>query len=166
MQFKLISSLEKCFLDEKIEDKVEYTKGSCLKNECFQFQVAFTKEGGVQPSGDNSFAKVELVSPIAEHITLRRVEPIAVKRAAYNFRYDENYLRRESGLYPDLLIPLFEGNKIAHNEHLQSMWVEFDPKGDVEAGVYPITLKFTANETGDYFGEVTFTLEVIDAKLP
>ncbi len=166
MQFKLISSLEKCFLDEKIEDKVEYTKGSCLKNECFQFQVAFTKNGGVQASGDNSFAKVELVSPIAEHITLRRVEPVAVKRAAYTFRYDENYLRRESGLYPDLLIPLFEGNKIGHNEFLQSIWVEFDPKGEVDAGVYPITLKFTANETGDFFGEVTFTLEVIDALLP
>ena len=78
MQFKLLSSLEKCFLDEKIEDKAEYTKGSCLKNECFQFQVAFTKNGGIQPNGDNSFAKVELVSPLAEHITLRRVEPIAV----------------------------------------------------------------------------------------
>ena len=102
MQFKLISSLDKCFLDENIEDKIEYTKGSCLKNECFQFQVAFTKTGGVQASGDNSFAKVELVSPIAEHITLRRVEPIAVKRAAYTFRNDENYLRKESGLYPDL----------------------------------------------------------------
>ena len=32
---KLISSLEKCFLDEDIAVKQEYTKGSCFKNELY-----------------------------------------------------------------------------------------------------------------------------------
>lgn len=166
MQFKLLSSLEKCFLDEKIEDKVEFSKASCLKNECFQFQVAYTGADEFKLGSPNCFIKVKLISDIAEHITLRRVEPVAVKQAAYPYRYDENYLRCDSGLYPDILIPLYEGNKIGFNAYLQSIWVEFDPKGDVKAGIYPITLKFEGNEDGADYGEVTFTLEIIDALLP
>lgn len=166
MKLKLLSSLEKCFLDETIDSKKEYVKGSCFKNECYQFQVAYTAIDDLEKAVGNSFAKVELVSPIAEHITIRRVEPVAVKQAAYANRKDDNYLRTEPGLYPDVLLPLFDGNKINCNRYLQSLFVEYDPKGEVKAGVYPITLKFSANETEDDLGEVTFTLEIIDACLP
>lgn len=166
MQFKLISSLEKCFLDEKIEDKDEYNKGSCFKNENFRFQVAFTAADCLEEESKNCFVKVEVISSISEHIILRRVESIAVKLAAYSYRYDANYLRYTPGLYPDVLLPLYNGNKISYNNLLQSLWVEFEPNGDVKAGIYPITLKFTGNETHTNLGEVTFILEIIDALLP
>ena len=44
MKVKLISSLEKCFLDESISDKKEYKKGSCFKNELFHFCVCYQAE--------------------------------------------------------------------------------------------------------------------------
>ena len=42
---KILPSTEKCFLDDKIEDKQELTEISMLKNERLSFQLAYTVAG-------------------------------------------------------------------------------------------------------------------------
>lgn len=44
LRAKLLSSLEKCFLDESVFDKTEAKDFSLLKNERFSFQVCFERE--------------------------------------------------------------------------------------------------------------------------
>ncbi len=176
VKFKLLSSLEKCLLDGNIDNLPEYTSGSCLKNECFQFQVAITSADDLEKAVGCSMGRIVVESPIKEHLTIKRVEPIAVKHAAYANRKDDNYIGTEPGLYPDVLLPLIGGNKYSRNPFLQSIWIEYDPidLGMANAGTHPITIKFynnvKASAYDDYqekcFGSVTFNLEIIDAELP
>lgn len=44
MKVKLVSSLEKCFLDDNIDLKEEYNNGSCLKEELFRFGICYVEE--------------------------------------------------------------------------------------------------------------------------
>ena len=44
MKVKLISALEKCFLDDDIDSKEEYNRGSCLKEELFHFGICYIDE--------------------------------------------------------------------------------------------------------------------------
>ena len=42
MRAKIISSLEKCFLEDNMDTKQSVTSGSMLKNENYQFQICYT----------------------------------------------------------------------------------------------------------------------------
>ena len=61
MKVKLISSLEKCFLTEKAEQKEVYAAGSCLQNERFHFAVCFQAEN----NSETGYANVTVESELA-----------------------------------------------------------------------------------------------------
>ncbi len=163
MIVKLISSLEKCFLDDDISKKKEYTRGSCFGNEIFRFCVCYTSEE-VFNSRRTVIPKVE--SPLADCIALRRVEQVPVQMPIFNHMYDEDYLRTTPGLYPDILLPLSESPRLILTHNLHCLWVEVSPDSNFDGGEYPITISFTDAEDGSAVGSATFTLEIIDAKLP
>lgn len=165
MKFKLISALEKCFLDESIEQKTEYTKGSCLKNELFHFGICFQEDVFAAEWDWNTYMYLKVDSPIAEYVRVTRVEPVPVQLAANNSA-DDDYLRLTPGLYPDVMQPLEPNNRVIAAANLRSLMVEVDPKGEVEAGTYPITFVFTEEAKNKAVYEVTFELEIIDAFLP
>lgn len=84
MQLKIVSSLEKCFLGESVNDKKEYTAGSCLKNELFHFEICYRAE-----SADyTGYANLTVESPIAEYVRVLRIEPVPVQLAASRPRAD------------------------------------------------------------------------------
>lgn len=165
MNIKIISSLEKCFLNESVAQKQEYTKGSCLKNELFHFEICY------QASDKNStgYAYLSVESKIADYVRVCRIEPVPVQLAARPWS-DDGFISKQPGLYPDVLQPLEENKRLAVASNLRSLMVEIDTKGEVEAGVYPITFCFdfvhtyTNEKKGQY--KVTFNLEIIDAFLP
>lgn len=158
MQLKLISSLEKCFLDEKIDDKKEYNAGSCLKNELFHFEVCFQNTPEEQWK---DYYYITVNSPIADSVTVSRIEVVPVQCAG---GADENYLRTEPGLYPDVMQPLEPNGRIAVTHNLKSLMIEVDTKG-ISAGTYPISIVFTGEEPNQSQA-VTFNLTVIAAELP
>lgn len=164
MRIKLISSLEKCFLDESIDNKKEYSSGSCLKNELFHFGLCYTCGADQRDNTDGewkNFAYLKVDSPIAEYVRVTRVEVVPVQHAGWN---DGNYLRTEPGLYPDVMQPLESDGRLIASYNLKSLMVEVDTKGEVEAGIYPITFTVTPD-----IGEectATFNLEIINAELP
>lgn len=161
MDIKLISSLENCFLDECIKTKKEYKNASCFKNELFHFAVAFQGDA----TQEKIYVNFSVESEISKYIKAWRLEYVPVQFAAYPW-CDDNYLRKTPGLYPDILQPLEENGRVAVGGNLKSLYLEVDTKGEVPAGIYPITLSFTeVKEPFTKYSE-TFTLEIIDASLP
>ncbi len=165
MKLKIISSLEKCFLNEKIEQKQEFSNGSCLKNELYHFELCYQSS----PDHGSGYAYLSIESEIADYVRVCRIEPVPVQLAARPWS-DDVFISKNSGLYPDVLQPLEENKRLAIADNLRSLMVEVDPKGEVEPGIYPITFCFDyahlydKEKVGKY--EVTFNLEIIDASLP
>ncbi len=162
MKVKTISSLEKCFLDEKIDSKKEYKKGSCLKNETYRFSVCYT----IEDANSKNDMKLNIISPIKEYIKVYSIEHAPVHMPAYANNKDDNYLRTTPGLYPDILIPM-SGDKpmIYPSYNLQSIMIEIATNGEIEAGEYPVEIQFL-NIDDTVEADCEFNIEIIDAFLP
>ncbi len=156
MKVKLISSLEKCFLDESISDKKEYKKGSCFKNELFHFCVCY------QAEDERSYPVLTVESEISDYVRVSRIEVVPVQHAFDRYS-DDYFLRKTPGLYPDVMQPIGADGRLIAPTNLKALMVEVDTEGKVPAGIYPITFCF--NEYGQEYRQ-TFELEIIDAFLP
>lgn len=162
MRLKLITSLEKCFLDEDINTKQAFSSGSMLKNEVYHFGLCFDEEKIIWSSAAYT---LKVVSDIAEYVNVRRVEHVGVQMPIYLQKYDDNYLRTKPGIFPDLLLPLGKFNRVISANILQTLFIEVDTKGKVPAGNYEITFEFYDTKEKLAASE-TFNLEIIDAFLP
>jgi len=165
MKIKILSSLEKCFLDDDIEQKQEFVSASCLKNELFHFEICYKSS----PQYGSGYAYLSVESEISDYVKVSRIEPVPVQLAARPWS-DDVFISKKPGLYPDVLQPLEENRRLAVADNLRSLMVEVEPKGEIKAGIYPITFCFDfvhtyTNELKDQY-KVTFNLEIIDALLP
>ena len=162
MRAKIISSLEKCFPDESVLQKESLTETSMLKNERFSFQVCYDCEETID-SKQIVYFSVE--SPLADALRIYKVKYIPSMMPVYRRNYDDHYLRTQPGLYPDLLEPMGERDRLPTSNVLNALWVEIDPQERYPAGIYPVTCVFT-DEAGERVAEVSFAMEIIDALLP
>lgn len=161
---KTVAQTEKCFLDESINDKPEYKEGSMLLGERFSYQVAFISEGlafGVE----NLWCRVRIDSPIADWVTVQRVENVPVRMPATIDCTDTDFLRREPGLYPDMLKPLSKDSVVPVSKRLQSLWVDVNVPENAKGGTYPINITFYDCDNVDR-GTCSFSACVIGALLP
>ena len=166
LKTKLISGMEKCFLDECICKKYALDRDTILKNERYTFQLAVTDD---EPGVGRIILFAEVDSPLKDCISLAKVESVPVRFPVYRNlpeEYYDNYLRTTPGLYPDLVRPYDEyGMFNILPGDLNALWVEVEPKGAFPAGEYPITIRFK-DGAGNVRSEDTFTLEILDASLP
>ncbi len=162
MEVKIFSALEKCFLDEDFSAKTEYTRGTCFMNEKFGFTVGY---GEGRECGWSHYLTLEVVSPIKDFITVRRIEHVPVHNPCCFGAKDDNYLRTTAGLYPDLLLPVRPYDRIVIGANYESLYVEVEPDGKIPAGEYPIEIKFNELDGAASYS-ATFTLEIIGAELP
>ena len=105
---KIVSSLEKAFLDEKIDKFERLEKISALRGEKISIQLLYTYELDEERI-ELAFCEPKLTGPLAKYATLRNVVSVPVVkpvRGAYDEEFDGGYLRTTPGLYPDLLTPL------------------------------------------------------------
>lgn len=161
---KIISGLEKCFGDQKITDKKQISELSMLSNERLSFQLAYTAETALYIRGR---FKCDLVmeSPIAEHISVEVIEQVPVRLPVYKDQNDDNYLRKEPGLYPDLLLPFAidkKDNFMFVQDELRAMLVTVLCRDGIEAGKYPV--KFKAVYNGNTLAEAEIQIEVVGKK--
>ena len=159
---KPIPQTEKCFLDESIQDKMEYPRGSMLLGERFSFQLAFQLDGG------DSMRKVGFLSvegPLAPYITYQRVDNVPVRNPLYCGKDDGKYLRTQPGLYPDLLRPITDKNWIYITKELQALWIDIWVPEHMEGGAYPIHFVLRDHEN-ELLAQTDFTAEIIPAALP
>ena len=166
LKTKLISGMEKCFLDECICKKYALDRDTVLKNERYTFQLAVQED---EPAIGRIILYADIDSPLKNYIRLFKVESVPVRFPVYRNLPEEcydNYLRTTPGLYPDLLRPYEEyGMFNILSGDLNALWVEVDTKGEVPAGEYPITIRFK-DGAGNVKSEDTFTLEILAASLP
>lgn len=164
MRLKIVSSLEKCFLDENVTLKSAFTGVSMLKNERYSFQICYDMELN---DFSQPFVHYQLESPLKDYISVYLVQSIPSAFPCYPDHYDENYLRTAPGLYPDLLKPITEQTSLPNSTALHALWIEIAPEGKMPAGTYPITLRIKdLDDESKVWGEVTTTVEIIDAQLP
>lgn len=163
MDVKIISSLEKCFLDEDVASKSALTSASMLKNERYHFQVCFK---ATEKTEYRRAAVVTVESELAPYISIYNVQHVPVTMAVVPGSYDENYLRTTAGLYPDLLTPMSPWRRVMFGENLDSLFFEIELDSSVKPGKYPIKVRFNYQADDSLWGEDSFELEVIDAMLP
>ena len=160
---KLVSSLEKPFLNSRIEDYRPLSFIRMMKNQRLSFQLLHTSAGYDAPLRAMVALKIDGVP--AEFVTARTVELVPVAYPIYPEIQDDNYLSKEPGLYPDWLQPLHYGSTISvMKNQLRAVWIDLDPKGSLDAGSYEITVSLMAGETA--LSSEAVTVEVLNAELP
>ena len=159
---KLVSSLEKPFLHSHIEDYAPLTFIRMMKNQRLSFQLLHTADGD---SPLRSMLNLQIEGLPAEHTTARTVELVPVAYPIDPAIPDDNYLSKEPGLYPDWLQPLHYGSTVqVIRGQLRSVWIQFDPKGSLPAGTYPVTVTLWAGD--ELIASESLTIEMLNAELP
>ncbi len=168
LKTKLISSLEKCFLDDNFENFAEITHINIYRNTDGAFQLL--PYCGAESNYARTYYNVKVEGDIADKVFLHTVEnvpnylpfPQTPKRAAEN---EPDCLRTTPGLYPDLLLPLQHRNQIAViNCQLRSLWVEVKNDG-IPAGEHKLRI-LLCDAKGNTAAENEITVKVINAELP
>ena len=139
MALKFISSMEKCFLDEKIEDKKEKNSFVMFKNEKLSFQLAYSFDGVY-----NALLSIKLDGTFAPYASVRQVVSVPV---AYPVRNDtkcnSDCVRNMPGLYPDIIRPVhYNGQiKVVENQlHTLMIDVKIPEDAEIRDGNLTVTL--------------------------
>ncbi len=166
LKLKFISSLEKVFPDQKIENFAKLDTLSALRGERVSVQLIYSYEPAVIHGAHTLRNEIVLSGDLAPLATMREVRCVPVTMPTNPYGMDENYLRTTPGLYPDVLIPLRYNGRLPYSHNtLKSIWIDIDVPEDISAGDHTLTFKVIGN---DHVGvhETSFTLEVINATLP
>ena len=123
---------------------------TALKGERVSFQVAYTINvpEGTKRGGRQVFARVEVESELAPYITVRNVGCSPNSYPAHAV-YDDNYLRTEPGLYPDLLYDLRGGIVDFSPTYWKAIWVDVYPDAGAPAGTFAVAIRFRDVDTGE-----------------
>lgn len=159
LSYKLLTSLEKVFPAKEPSGEAMNGTVTGLKGEILSFQLAYYWNVDYK-----SAARVEVASPVADHIQLRTVELVPCEYPCH-VHHDDNYLVTEPGLYPDRLATFTGEKNIIPLIPCQwrSIWITVETDG-LEAGTYPITVTIRAGET--MYAEAEATLDLLNVVLP
>lgn len=163
---KIISSLEKVFIDESIDSYSPLKSLSALRGERVNFQIAYT----FITKGSPMIYIAPRLTPtlsgeLAKYASIRQIMYVPVNFTEHMLGFDDNYLRTAPGLYPDVLRPLYYGGTMTFaKDGLNAVWVEINLPKDMAPGKYDFTISFDAKEFGTT--ESSIEIEVIDAVLP
>ena len=169
LKTKLISSLDKCFIDSNYDEFAEIKSINIYKNTDASFQLIPYEEAEARVA--RMVGKIEVEGDLAEFVKFRSVECIpnyvpiepTPKMAA---ELDPDYIRNEPGLYPDLLLPLHHTNAVTVlNQQIHPVWIDVKNDGSFAPGEH--TLKFKLyNQYNEVACENEITINVIDIALP
>lgn len=169
---KQISSLEKVRFDNRLNYPETYCK-TALKGERFSYQIALSYETFGK---SNNFAagKIEVDSVLAPYIKIYNIKntvmdcPITRSPA----EFDKNYITKEPGLMPDILIPAENSDNVwvvANNT--EAIWVEVNIPKNIEHGTYDINIRLRAmdlwstNLKDGYLFEKKMSVEVLNEEI-
>ena len=127
LKLKFISSLEKVFPDQRIEDFKELRTLSALKGERVSVQLIYSYDPAVIHGGHCQRNKIELQGDLAPLANMREVRCVPVTMPTNPYGVDDNYLRTTPGLYPDVLTPMHYGGALPYSHNtLKSIWIEIN----------------------------------------
>ena len=163
---KIISSLEKVFANSRVDSFTELSKISVLRGERLNFQIAYSYDTVASPLVYETLRIMPTLSgDLAELATLRSVSLVPVTKTIHPNGTDDNYIRIEQGLYPDILRPMYYGGKFSFTPYAtNSVWVEINIPKDMTAGIHSFAIELDGNDCGKCSCELE--VEVIGAVLP
>lgn len=152
---KCISSLEKVMPDTLIDSLEEYAEATALKNEIFNYQIAYTL-----PGKGRLRLSVETSSTISD-ITVRAVGFVPSLLPCYD-DHDGYIISDKPGLFPDVLENITESGFTVSGSHTSVLWITVDPHNAVPATHH---IKVILRNGEESVCETLFTLRILDAKL-
>ncbi len=162
MQTKIVSSLEKCFIQDKIDCFTEIKSIKVLKNERSAVQLLmFDDKAGKA----RNFFKIKVEGAKAR---VRYVESVPNLVSGEDIpeklmESDPHLLNgAKAGLYPDILMPLVKNGCVPYAyAHLRAVWIDFEPFEKSK------TIKISVfDEEGKCLSENTLMIEVAPFELP
>lgn len=160
-ELKIVSGLEKCFLDQSVSDFDELSELYVFRGERFSFQLIYKQTDIFAPMP--FMLQVRTTGDFSGKVNIRTVENVPVTLPVYHNSRDDNYLRDTPGLYPDVLVPLkYDGCTPSAPGQLRGVW--FECEGDREqAGTSEITVILKAGDTE--YGRASLCIHTADTAL-
>lgn len=156
---RLCDNLEKVFQDTEpraMDTSIGY---SVLLGESADFQVAFRVPEGLEEPAHLHVTVDDASAPFTQ---VRRV--VSVPCQAVKQQFDDHYLRRETGRYPDLLTPVSGGVVTVSEPGWHSVWLTVRLENISDAGPRPVTV--TVTQDGATVLEQTVLINVLPRHLP
>nr|MBR4279602.1 DUF4091 domain-containing protein [Clostridia bacterium] len=151
MEIRLLSSLEKVFLDEAPQEIP--LRLTAMQGETTAFQLAFRDT-------ETAWQEVTLQVESAAQVHIRQVAHVPVRMANYPDGDRDTLRGGVPGLYPDLLVEV-RPHALKLSPCWTTLWVDVSAE---ESGIHPVTLRLTG-ESG-LLAERTIPVEVLPAALP
>lgn len=165
MEIKIVSSLEK-ICGPYLESLKEITFITALPGETVSLQFAVnTEEIPI-------YAQPELVSQFGDATRLYAVKNVIMDFAkADDAKDDRNYLSDESGVMPDLLLPISKQNGyVMPQNKCIVVWCEINIPKDIKSGEYDVTAIMKCRHIGEpergFELRKTVTVSVLSQELP
>ena len=163
---KITSSLENIFADESFDKYPELTHISALRGEKISVQLLYSYTSEAEAIYSFKELSPTISGSLSKYVRLYEVSHVPVIKPVNKLKYDNEYLRTEPGLFPDLLSPLDDGESIfATPENLDSLWFEIAIPEDMAAGEQKLNIALTDKQSGKV-AENVITVEVINALIP
>ena len=174
---KFVSSLEKSFLDQSINDFEALDRISALRGERLSLQLLYAFDEDDKHNTTN-YHTVKLSGKLAEHASVRSVKhlPVTKYEGQRNDRESlQECLRLPPNLFPDLLEPLACGDILPIcDKILESLWIDIEIPEDFPSGESELSLVISNVEGPVYknkgdaikVAESKIEIEVIGATLP
>ncbi len=159
----LVTSLEKCFPEQHPDEFETLSELSALVGERISVQLIYRAYG--EDCVHRDWGKILVDGFGQSEVTVRTVECIPSLLPCYPGKSDDNFIKTQVGLYPDLLLPLGNENRVpvVVNE-LRSVWITLET--DVSRiGVNRVQIKLTDLD-GQVLASHDLKLEVLPASLP
>lgn len=171
LKAKIVSSLEKCFIDQTPDDFREIKRLSIYKNVLASVQILVYDDA--EYSGSDwpcRWLSVKVTEPFVNSIRLRSVESVPNYMPAYETpkklaELDPQFLRVTPGLYPDVLAEGTHSNKFPLiNQQLHPIWLDFTPNEEIAAGEYDTCVRVECD--GKELISIPFKIRVLPFSLP
>lgn len=162
IKVKQFSSLAKLQSVNDITKNNDCYRVTALKGEHFAYQFVLNSNNIVYQ------AKCEIKSDLEEGIEAYFVD-YAVMDYAYPRNADDDYITKENGIMPDILIPLKEKDNIIYVDSLTTIWIDVNIPENCKPGIYTVIFKVKSLTESDYEGFEVFEvmkIRVLDVELP
>ncbi len=165
LKTRITSSLENCFVDQKIEDFHRLERLTALKNERISFQLLMQMDEPCDPIRARFSYKLD--GSLAKLATVREVVNVPVTMPAIPCVENDNYLRCTPGLYPDLLLPLrYENTLPVVKGILSAFWIEIDLRYAQNVLASEHKLNVSVFNNAETVSSEDIVIDLIDAALP
>lgn len=162
IKVKQFSSLAKLITEKDIPGNKDCYRVTALRGEHFAYQFVLNSKDIVYQ------AKCEIKSDLTEGIEAYFVD-YAVMDCANPRNSDDDYITKENGIMPDILVPLKDKNNIIYTNNLTTIWIDVNIPENCKPGVYTVTFKVKSLTESDYEGFEVFEvmkIRVIDVNMP